>query len=273
MSNPETFVHPSSIVDPKAQLDTGVHVGPFCVVGPHARIGRGTRLHSHAVVTGHTTLGAENEIFPFASVGHAPQDLKYKGEPTTLEIGDRNRIRECVTLQPGTVQGGGKTVIGNGNLFMAYAHAAHDCIVGDENVIANAVQLAGHVTIDNRTVISGCSAVHQFCRVGDYAMAAGGSILVQDLPPFCIAQGDRATLRGLNIVAMRRRGIPNASILAVKSAYKILFLSGAPTVDAAVAQCVEQGLTAVAEVNALIAFVQGSKRGVVRPAVDGQLEE
>ncbi|MEY2987417.1 MAG: hypothetical protein RJB13_938, partial [Pseudomonadota bacterium] len=208
-----TNIHPTAIVHPGAELDSEVVVGPFCTVGSHVKIGRGTKLISHVVIDGHTTIGAQNEIFPFASVGTVPQDLKYNGEPTILTIGDRNKIRECATLQPGTVQGGGQTVVGSNNLFMAYTHVAHDCIVGNDNIFANSVQLSGHVEVHNGAVIGGISGIHQFCRIGDMAMVAAGSIVVQDVPNFCVAQGDRATLRGLNVVGMRRKGL-TASDLA-----------------------------------------------------------
>lgn len=273
MTRDGVVIHSTSIVHPGALLDTGVTVGPFCIIGEHVKVGKGTQLHSHVVLEGHTTLGEENEIFPFASVGHAPQDLKFKGEPTTLEVGHRNKIRESVTLQPGTVQGGGKTTIGNGNLFMAYTHVAHDCIVGNDNVLANAAQLSGHVVLGNGTVIGGLVGIHQFCRVGDMALAAGGAMIVEDVPPFCIVQGDRATLRGLNLVGMRRKGLSRDSILGIKACYRVVFLGGAPTVDVAWAQCEEQGLLGDPAVAALMEFVRSSKRGVTRPAAEVSLDD
>jgi UDP-N-acetylglucosamine acyltransferase len=269
MSN-QVQIHPSALVDPKAELDSGVVVGPFCIVGPHVKLGRNTVLQSHAVIQGHTTFGESNEIFPFASVGNVPQDLKYKGEPTTLLIGSRNKIRENATLQPGTVQGGGQTVVGDGNLFMAYTHVAHDCMIGNENILANGVQLSGHVTIGNRAVLGGLCGVHQFCRIGNYAMAAAGSMVAQDLPHFCMAQGDRAYLRGLNIVGLRRGGVVASAVAAVKAAYKLIFLSGAPTVDAAIEMCREQGLLEVEVVKSMVEFLRTSQRGVMRPS--GEME-
>ena len=261
----EVKIHPSAIVEPGAELDSGVVVGPFCLVGPNVKIGKGTRLISHAVVSGFTTIGEENEIFPFASIGHVPQDLKYKGEPTTLHIGNRNRIREYATLQPGTVQGGGRTVVGHGNLFMAYTHVAHDCIVGNENVFANAAQLAGHVVIENQAVLGSMSALHQFCRMGSLAMTGAGSMVAQDIPPFCMVQGDHAVLRGLNLVALRRRGLSNEAIAAVKNATRIIFWGKFPTVDAAIARCAEDGLLNHPPVAQLVEFVKSSRRGVCRP--------
>lgn len=260
-------IHPTALVHAGAELDTGVVVGPYCVVGPHVRLGAGTRLHSHVVVEGHTTLGARNEVFPFASVGHAPQDLKYKGEPTTLVIGDENRIREGATLQPGTVQDKGTTIVGSRNLFMAYTHVAHDCIIGDECILANATQLAGHVVLESRAVLGSMSAVHQFCRVGELAMVGANAMVASDLAPFCLAQGDRATLRGLNLVGLKRRGFTSDDIGRVKEAYRILFTAGHPTIDAALAACAQAGLEQAKGVAELLAFVKDTgKRGLVRPA-------
>ena len=265
MSLNDVQIHPSSLVETGAKLDVGVKIGPFCHVGANVTLGRGTVLHSHAVVVGYTELGQNNQIYPFASVGTAPQDLKYKGEATTLKIGDSNLIREGVTLQPGTVQGGGKTLIGNQNLFMAYTHVAHDCVVGNENILANTAQLAGHVVLGNGTIISAHSGVHQFCRVGDYGMSAAGAMVVQDVAPYCLVHGDRAKLAGLNVVALKRRGFSPEAIVAVRAAYKLLFFSGATSIDEAVAKISQQQLLAFPEVEKLVSFVQASKRGVCRP--------
>jgi len=266
-------IHPTAIVHPSAELDSGVFVGPFCTVGPNVKIGRGTKLISHAVIDGHTMLGAENEIFPFASVGTIPQDLKYKGEPTVLLIGERNKIRECATLQPGTIQGGGKTVVGNNNLFMAYTHVAHDCIVGNDNIFANSVQLSGHVEIHNGVVVGGISGIHQFCRIGDMAMIAAGSIVVEDVPNFCVAQGDRAMLRGMNVVGMRRRGLAASDLAVVKSVYKQFFLSPLPTVAETMEACRRDGLLENPYALRFAEFIQSAKRGVVRPAAGGNHED
>ncbi|NBO37390.1 acyl-ACP--UDP-N-acetylglucosamine O-acyltransferase [bacterium] len=266
-------MHPTAIVHPSAELDSGVFVGPFCTVGPNVKIGRGTKLISHAVIDGHTMLGAENEIFPFASVGTIPQDLKYKGEPTVLLIGERNKIRECATLQPGTIQGGGKTVVGNNNLFMAYTHVAHDCIVGNDNIFANSVQLSGHVEIHNGVVVGGISGIHQFCRIGDMAMIAAGSIVVEDVPNFCVAQGDRAMLRGMNVVGMRRRGLAASDLAVVKSVYKQFFLSPLPTVAETMEACRRDGLLENPYALRFAEFIQSAKRGVVRPAAGGNHED
>ncbi|MEY4064212.1 MAG: hypothetical protein RIR26_420 [Pseudomonadota bacterium] len=266
-------IHATAIVHPQAQLDSDVVVGPYCTVGPHVKLGKGTRLVSHAVIDGHTTLGEGNEVFPFASVGTVPQDLKYKGEPTVLLIGDRNKIRECATLQPGTVQGGGKTVVGNNNLFMAYTHVAHDCLIGNDNIFANSVQLSGHVEIHNGVVVGGISGIHQFCRIGDMAMVAAGSIVVQDVPNFCVAQGDRATLRGMNIIGMRRKGLTASELAIVKSVYKQFFLSPLPTVDETIDACRSQGLLENPHALKMVEFIRAARRGVVRPAAGGNNEE
>lgn len=260
-----TSIHPTAIVHPGAELDSGVVVGPYCTVGANVKVGRGTKLISHVVLDGHTTLGAENEIFPFASVGTIPQDLKYKGEPTLLIIGDKNKIRECATLQPGTVQGGNKTVVGSNNLFMAYTHVAHDCIIGNDNIFANSVQLSGHVEIHNGVVVGGISGIHQFCRIGDMAMIAAGSIVVQDVPNFCVAQGDRATLRGMNVIGMKRRGLNATDLNVLKSVYKQFFFSPLPTVAETVEACRLSGLLDNPHALKLVEFIQSARRGVVRP--------
>lgn len=264
----ETFVHATAIIEKGAELAEGVYVGPFCVVGAHVRVGKGTHLQSHVSLTGYTTLGEDNEVYPFASVGNVPQDLKHKGEKTVLVIGNRNKIRECATLQPGTVPGGGKTVIGDDNLLMAYTHVAHDCIIGNRNVIVNGSQISGHVQIDNDAVIAGVSGIHQNCRVGDFAMVGAGSMVNQDVPPFTLVQGDRATVRGLNIIGLRRKGFTTEKLAALKNAYRFVFGMGAPTVEVAVERCRQEGLLVHPEVQYFVEFIQASKRGVARPASD-----
>jgi len=266
-------IHPTAIVHSGAEIASDVVIGPYCTVGANVKIGRGTKLVSHVVLDGHTTIGEENEIFPFASVGAVPQDLKYKGEPTLLLIGDRNKIRECATLQPGTVQGGGKTVVGNNNLFMAYTHVAHDCIIGNDNIFANSVQLSGHVEIHNGVVVGGISGIHQFCRIGDMAMIAAGSIVVQDVPNFCVAQGDRATLRGMNVIGMRRRGLTASDLAVLKSLYKQFFLSPLPTVTETMEACRQQGLLDNPHAMRMAEFIRTAHRGVVRPAEGGNHDD
>ena len=230
MSEPR--IHPTAIVAPGAVLDASVTIGPYSVVGPRVHIGAGTAVGPHVVIEGRTTIGARNQIFQFASVGAVPQDLKYHGEDSELRIGDDNRIREFCTLQPGTEGGGMLTRIGNGNLLMNYSHIAHDCLLGDHNTVANGVQLGGHVVIEHGAVLGALAGIHQFVRVGESAIVGAGSMVSQDVPPFCNATGDRATLRGLNSVGLKRRGISDEAIQALKRAYRIMFQSGLRTVEA-----------------------------------------
>lgn len=262
----ETFIHPTAIVEKGAEFASGVHIGPYCMVGPNVKLGKGTRLQGHVFLGGHTTMGEENEIFAFASVGNIPQDLKYKGEPTTLTFGHKNTIREYATIQPGTVPGGSKTVIGDGNLLMAYTHVAHDCIIGNKNIVSNGVQISGHVIMENEIVIGGLAGIHQFSRLGDMAMIAAGSMVNQDVPPFCLVQGDRAMLRGLNVVGLKRRGFNTEKLSALKKVYRTLFLSGSPTIEQAVEKCRQENLLTHSEISLFVDFVLASKRGVCRPA-------
>jgi UDP-N-acetylglucosamine acyltransferase len=255
-------IHPTAAVAPGAQIDPTCEVGPFAVVGPDVKLGPRTVLAAHAVVTGHTTLGAENRVFPHAVIGEIPQDLKYRGEPTALTIGDRNTFRECVTINLGTVQGGGVTVIGNGCLFMAYSHVGHDCRIGDGAIIANSVALAGHVTLEDHVHMSGLAAAHQFTRVGRLAFVSGLTGVAMDVPPYCTVAGTRAELVGLNVVGMQRGGLTEEQIGRVKQAYKIVFRSGLGLAEA-LAQ-LEEELGAHPEVAHLVAFVKGSQRGITR---------
>ncbi len=261
----DPVVHPTSIVHPGAQLGAGVRIGPFCVVGADVVLGEGCELRSHVNIEGYTLIGKNNQFFPFCSVGAPPQDLKHRGEKTLLQLGDNNIIRESATLQPGTVPGGGKTLIGSGNLFMAYSHVAHDCFIGNENILANAVQLSGHVTIEDQAVLGGMSAIHQFCRISTLAMLGGGSMVVKDVPPFALIQGDHACYRGLNIVGLRRRGYGKAAIDTIKAVYQALVVSPAATVEESIAT-----LTLPSEpdlkqlVEKIVEFYRSSQRGVVR---------
>lgn len=264
-----SFIHPTALVEKGAELADDVHIGPYCIVGSHVKMGRATKVHSHAVITGHTTLGEENEVFPFSSIGHAPQDLKYKGEPTLLIIGSKNKIRENTTLQPGTVQGGGKTVIGDGNLLMAYTHVAHDCMLGHGNILANAAQLAGHVILDDGVIIGAAAGIHQFCRLGNFAMIGAGAMVTHDVTPYCVAQGDRAMLRGLNVIGMRRRGFSATQLKSVREAYKLFFRGGFATVAEAYDACLNANLFETPEVKAMGDFILASQRGVTRPPISG----
>lgn len=255
-------VHPTAVVAPGAELGAGVSVGAYSIIGPHVRLGDGCRVGPHVVIEGRTTLGARNEVFQFASIGAVPQDLKYRGEPSTLEVGDDNRIREFCTLQPGTAGGGMVTRVGHGNLLMNYAHVAHDCIVGDRNIVANGTQLGGHVTIESGVVIGALSGIHQFARLGESAIIGAGSMVSQDVPPFCNATGDRATLRGLNSLGLKRRGLPAETIRALRQAYRLMFQSGLRVAEAAAR--IRPELPGVPEVERFVAFIEASERGVCR---------
>jgi len=219
-------VHASAVVEDGAQLGEGVSVGPFCHIGQQVKIGAGTQLKAHVVVAGQTTIGAGNRIFPFASIGHEPQDLKYKGEPSTLEIGDNNTIREHVTMNPGTEGGGMVTRVGSNCLFMASTHVGHDCILGDHVVMANNATLGGHCIVEDYAFLGGLSAVHQFVRIGSHAMVGGMSGLEFDLIPFGMAIGDRAHLVGINLVGLKRRGFTRENVKNLRSAYNEFFARG-----------------------------------------------
>jgi UDP-N-acetylglucosamine acyltransferase len=255
-------IHETAIVDKRAEIAGDVEIGPYCVVGPRVKIGKGTKLKSHVVVQGRTTLGAGNTLFSFASVGSEPQDLKYKGEPSELLIGDRNTIREYVSLNPGTTGGGMVTRVGDGNLLMMYCHIAHDCILGDRNVIANGATLGGHVVIQDYVIVGGLVGVHQFVKIGTSAILGAGSMVSKDVPPFCNATGDRARLRGLNLEGLRRRGFDTAKVDELKKAYRIIFQSKMKTVDAL--KKVRAEIPYSAEIDLLVSFVESSQRGVCR---------
>jgi UDP-N-acetylglucosamine acyltransferase len=254
-------VHPTAVVAPGAVLGDGVEVGAYAVVGPRVRIGAATVVGPHAVIEGNTEIGEHNRIFQFASVGAEPQDLKYAGEDSRLEIGSGNRIREFVTVHPGTAGGGMLTRIGDGNLLMNYTHVAHDCRVGNHNVLANGVQLGGHVEVHDYAVLGALSGIHQFVRIGESAIVGAGSMVSQDVPPFCNATGDRARLRGLNTVGLKRRDRADAAG-PLKRAYRIMFQSGLKVAEAAARA--RRELPGVAEVERFVAFIESSERGVCR---------
>lgn len=216
-------IHPTAVVDPAAKLGQGVSVGPYCVVGRNVVLGDRVQLMSHVVVDGYTTIGDETTVFPFASLGTKPQDLKYKGEPSTLVIGRRNQIREHVTMNPGTEGGGMTTRVGDNCLFMMSSHVAHDCIVGNNVIMANCATLAGHVTVGDFVIIGGLSAVQQFVRLGDHAMIGGMSGVENDVIPYGLVKGERAHLAGLNLVGLERRGFDREAIRALRGAYRMLF--------------------------------------------------
>ncbi len=255
-------IHPTAVVEPGAQVDPTCEIGPYAVVGPHVKLGPRTVLAAHAVVTGHTSMGEGNRVFPHAVVGEIPQDLKYRGEPTALVVGDRNTFRECVTINLGTVQGGGVTTIGNGCLFMAYSHVGHDSRIGDGAIIANSVALAGHVIIEDHVHISGLAAAHQFCRIGRLSFVSGLTGVAMDVAPYCTVAGTRAELAGLNTVGLQRAGMTEEQVGRVKQLYKIVFRSNLGLAEA-LAQ-VEAELGSHPEIDHFVAFVKASQRGITR---------
>ncbi|HZH34352.1 MAG TPA: acyl-ACP--UDP-N-acetylglucosamine O-acyltransferase [Pyrinomonadaceae bacterium] len=256
------FVHQSAIIDPKAEIGKNCFVGAYCIVGGEVRLGNGVRLESHVVIDGRTEIGAETKVFPFVSIGLAPQDLKYAGEPTAVKIGERNQIREFVTIHRGTEGGGGLTQIGDDNLLMAQAHVAHDCRIGNNVIMANAATLAGHVTIEDRANIGAYSGVHQFCRVGREAFIGGYSVIVKDALPFAISQGNHAKCYGLNSVGMKRRGYSKETIEKLKHAYHLLLSAKLNTTQAL--ERIREDIVNCPEVELLVNFIETSKRGVVK---------
>jgi UDP-N-acetylglucosamine acyltransferase len=255
-------IHPTAVVAPQAELGEGVEVGAYAVIGPGVEIGANTRIGPHAVILGPTRIGADNQVFQFASVGSAPQDKKYKGEPTRLEIGDRNVIRECVTLNRGTTKDEGVTRIGDDNLFMAYSHVAHDCRVGNQCVLANNATLGGHVYLGDWVIMGGLSAIHQFCKVGAHAFIANNAAVTRDVPPYVMAVGQPAAAHSVNSEGLKRRGFTPAQVRNIRNAFRLLYRSGlklaeATTQLAALAQ--EQ-----AELRLIVEFLPQSTRSIVR---------
>ena len=255
-------IHRTAIVEEGAKLAGDVEIGPYAVIGPHVEIGAGTRVGAHAVITGHTRIGERNRIFHFVSLGEAPQDKKYAGEPTRLEIGDDNTIREFCTFNTGTAQDRGVTTVGSHNWIMAYAHIAHDCVVGDHIVLANNATLAGHVEIGDHAILGGLTAVHQFCKVGAHVITGGGTIVYKDIPPFVMAAGQPAVPHGLNNEGLKRRGFSAESLAALKRAYKILYREGNTLAEAQAKLAAEAA--AHAEVQALLDFLARAERGIIR---------
>ena len=259
-------IHATAVVDPRAELDASVSVGPYAVIGPHVRVGAGTTIGPHCVIEGHTRIGSDNRIFQFASIGAAPQDKKYAGEPTRLEIGHGNTIREFVTINTGTVQDEGVTRLGDDNWIMAYVHIAHDCQLGSHIILANAVQLAGHVHLDDWVFLGGITGVHQFVHVGAHAMAAFQTHLAQDVPPFVTVGGNPAEAQSINAEGLKRRGFSPERITLIKQMYRLLYRKGL-TLDAA-RQQIDALRGEVAEADADIALMQGflssAARGIVR---------
>jgi UDP-N-acetylglucosamine acyltransferase len=264
-------IHPTAIVDPRAQIGQDVHIGPYAIVGSGVSLADGVIVGSHSVIKGETSIGARCRIHPHAVLGGDPQDLKYAGEKTALKIGEDNTFREFCTVNRGTVQGHGVTTIGNHNLFMAYAHVAHDCVVENHCVMANSANLAGHVLIQDRVVLGGLVGVHQRTRIGRCSMVGGGGMVAQDVPPFTIAQGDRARLYGLNIVGLRRNRFDLTTVGALKSAYRELFHHGMPLRIAL--EQVREGYENIPEIQELVEFIEGSTRGICRSTGTEQAQE
>lgn len=258
----QVTIHPTAIVENGAELGGGVEIGAYAIVGRQVKLGDGVKVDSHAVISGRTTIGSETRVHSFASVGSRPQDLKYADEDTELLIGKRNMIREYSNISLGTVGGGGKTVIGDGNLFMVFSHIAHDCIVGDECIFANGVAIAGHAVIGNSVVFGGLSALHQFCIVGDMVMVAAGAVATQDIPPYVMVHGNRAKPNGLNVVGMRRSSLSKDQIGDVKSAYRLIYSENLGIDEARSRISSELGDSLIR--SKFLNFLDTSKRGVCR---------
>ena len=257
-----TEIHPQAIVHPKAEIDEGVQIGPGVVIGPEVKIGRGTKIGPHTVIEGEVTIGQGNEIGPFVCIGHAPQHLLYKGEPTRVEIGDENVIREYVSIHRGTMLDQGVTRIGNRCYLMAYSHVGHDCDLADEVILTNTVQLGGHVRVGFGAIFGGGAMVHQFCRIGELAFVSGMSGTDKDIPPYVRVFGIRAKIYGLNLVGLKRRGVPMESLRALKKALRIYLHHG--TLAEAIRE-IEETVPQLPEVQKFVAFLKApSKRGVVR---------
>lgn len=262
------LIHPTALIDPAAELDSTVSVGPYTVIGPHVKVGRGTRIGAHCVIEGHTTIGQDNQIFQFNSLGAIPQDKKYAGEPCELVIGDRNTVREFCTFNIGSPGDAGVTRVGHDNWIMAYVHLAHDCVVGNHTIFANNAQLAGHVHVDDWVILGGFTVVHQFVKLGAHSMTAMCSLLFADLPPYVMCQGQPAQARSMNFEGLRRRGFSAASIAAAKAMHKALYREGL-TLEQAQARIAELGSQsgdAQAVTGPMLAFLAQSspQRGIVR---------
>ncbi len=256
------LIHPTAIIEPGSRLADDVKVGAYSVIGPNVEIGEGTEIGPHVVIEGHTRIGRKNRIFQFSSLGGIPQDKKYAGEPTRLEIGDNNLIRECCTFNIGTVQDEGVTRVGNNNWIMAYVHLAHDCQVGNGIVLANSVQLAGHVEVDDYAILGAYVGAHQFCKVGAHVMVGAGSLLFQDLPPYVMVGGNPATPHGINSEGLKRRGFSSPTIMAIKRAYKTLYRSGL-SLEQAVTEITTQSAE-YPELKVFTDFIARSTRGLIR---------
>lgn len=257
-----TLIHPTAIVDSNARLGNNVAVGAYSIIGEHVEIGDDSWIGPHVVINGHTRIGQGNRIFQFSSIGEMPQDKKYAGEPTRLEIGDRNTIREFCTLNCGTAQDAGVTRVGSDNWIMAYVHLAHDCQVGNNTIFANNAQLAGHVQVGDFAILGGFTVVHQFVRIGAHSLTAMGTILLQDLPPYVTAAGNTAKPYGINSEGLKRRGFSGDAIAALKRAYKLLYRSGVPLDEARSRMSVDAATHP--ELPLLVEFLAETSRGIIR---------
>lgn len=255
-------ISPQAIVEEGAKIGAEVVIGPFCIVGANVEIGDRTVLHSHVVVRGHTKIGKDNQIFQFASLGEVNQDLKYNNEPTKTIIGDRNRIRESVTIHRGTIQGGGVTRVGDDNLLMINTHIAHDCQIKNRCILANNATLAGHVELDDFVIVGGMSAIHQFVVVGAHVMLGGGSMVSQDVPPYVMAQGNHAQPFGVNLEGLKRRGFDKPSMHAIRNVYKLIYRSG-KTLEEVIPE-IERIAETEASVSFFLSFFKRSTRGIIR---------
>ena len=256
------MIHPAAIVDSAARIGANVDIGPYSIIGPDVEIGDDTDIGPHVVIKGHTRIGRENRIFQFCSLGEMPQDKKYAGEPTRLEIGDRNTIREFCTFNLGTVQGGGVTSIGDDNWIMAYVHIAHDCRVANKTIFANGASLAGHVTVDDLVIFGGFTGVHQFCRIGAHVITAASSLVLQDVPPYLMVAGNTAQPYGIHVEGLKRRGFTSEAITELKRAYRTLYKSGL-LLEEAKGKLAEQAKTQP-DVQLMVDFLEASKRGIIR---------
>lgn len=256
-----SIIHPTAVIEPGAEIGPDCQIGPYCVIGPSVRMGQGCRLHAHVVIGGHTVMGGENEVFPFASIGLKSQDLKWKGGITRTRIGDRNTFREYVTVHSAT-EDGGETVVGSDNHFLAYCHLAHDVRLGDHIVMSNVATLGGHVVVEDHAILGGLAAVHQFVRIGTRSIVGGCSKVVQDVPPFMLADGNPAETRTVNKVGLERAGVPDSTQTALKRAYRILFRDGLTLSNALLR--IEAELPPLPEVQHLVAFARASERGLAK---------
>ena len=259
-----TRIHPTALVDSAAELDSSVSVGPFSVIGPHVKIGPGTEIGAHCVVEGHTSIGANNRFVSYCSIGAMPQDKKYRNEPTRLEIGDNNVVREFCTMHVGTVQDEGVTRVGNDNWIMTYVHIAHDCRIGNNTILSASAQLAGHVHVNDWAILGGFTGVHQFVKIGAHVMTGAQTLLLQDVPPFVLAAGSPAKPAGINVEGLKRRGFSAESIKALRDAYKMLYRSGLTLAEAKSAIEARRGQDAADPLAVMLEFLDTASRGIIR---------